>query len=334
MQISRNDSTFNYILLRKNGDKLFETRNSEKLPFITLNAKTINSDMLTQNHFNKPFISAIEEGTSFTHKKIDTNIINNTSSFPYRKNLKNNRVKNFAMEYNKNESSKKVMNNDKNNNISSSSFNDKYPGFNKNIFGTKSHFKSSIFSLISDNKSGSTNKKTSTVDDIFSKDSSFILKSNKSLKKRKINFMNNINKNLLLDQYLLTRKSENLHGSFSKAERKILINNQSFSDEEKKYPFLYKDICTEKLILKDKEMKNNKLKLIPYILSERYKHSKLGSSLDKLNTTKTINIKGNFKTKRNNNFHFKGGQTRNIFLLEFINQKLNSCKNVNNYDYY
>ena len=330
MQISTNDSTFNYILLRKNGDKLFETRNNEKLPFITLNAKTINSDMLTQNHFNKPFISAIGECTSFSHKKIDTNLINNTSSFPYKKNLKNNRVRNFAIQYDNNESSKKGMNNDKNKNISSSSFNDKYPGFNKNIFGTKNHFKSSIFSLISDNKSGSTNKKTSTVDDIFSKDSSFIIKPN--LIKKKINFMNNINKNLLLDQYLLTRKSEHSHGSFSKAERKILINNQSFTEEEKKYPFLYKDICTEKLILKDKEMKNNKLKLTPYILSERYKHSKLGSSLDKLNSTKTINIKGNFKTKRNNNFHFKGGQTRNLFLLEFINRKLNSCKNINNYD--
>ena len=338
MQINTNNSTLNYILLRKNGDKLFETQNNEKLPIITLNSKTINNNMLNRNSFNKPFISAIDESTPSSQRKNNTNKINYTSSFPYKANIKNERIKNFEMLLNNNDKSKMTTNNDKNDNMSSSSFKEIYPySKNKTIFNYKNQYASSMFSNNSDNKSSIFNKQTSSVDACSSGDSSFIKKLNKNMKKRKIKFMDSIlktNKQFLLDEYLLTHKREkkNIHGSFSKSERNSLFNNKNYSEEKKRYPLLYKDICTGKLVLKNNVLNYTKIKLTPFILSERYKHSELESNLDKLDFTKKINLKGNLKEKSNNIFTFKGGLSRNLLLIEFINNRLNPRKSIKNYE--
>ena len=318
MQINTPNKSLNYILLRKNGDKLSEMQNNEKLPFITLTSKNTHKNTLTRNYYSNPFISSIDENTSSNLKENKFTMIDNIPSFTYKINLKNNKTKNFKIIFNNNENYNKIIDND---NITSSSFNEIHPCFkNKNNFENKNNYKSSVYTSTTEDKLF--DKQINTINSIPSNNSN----------KKKFKLINNIlknNKKFLLDEYLLTHKKENYKGCFSKSERKCLLN-KNYSEEKKKFPLLFKDICTEKLIIKNKEINNNKIKLAPYILNERYKNNKLGSSLDKLNYTKKVNLKGDFKIK-NNNINFKGGQTRNLFLLGFINRKFNSFKSLNNY---
>ena len=302
MQINTPNNTLNYILLRKNDDKL-----KEKLPFITLTSKIPHNKKLTRNYYSNPFISSIDENIPPKLKKNKSTMVDNIPSFTYKINLMNNKTKNYDVIFNNNENNNKIIDNDS---IDSSSFNDIHPCFkNCKIFENKNNYKSSVYTSTTEDKL--IDKQINTVNSISSKDNTFLKKSNKNSNPKKIKFMDNIFKNdkkFLLDEYLLTHKKENYKGNFSRVERKCLFN---FSEEKKKYPLLFKDICTEKLIIKNKEINNNKIKLAPYILSERYNN--LESNWEKFNYAKKINLKGDFKIK-SNNLNFKDGLTNNIFL--------------------
>ena len=132
MQINTPNKTLNYILLRKNGDKLSEIQNNEKLPFITLTSKNTHKITLTRNYYSNPFISSIDENTSSNLKENKFTMIDNIPSFTYKINLKNNKTKNFKIIFNNNENYNKIIDND---NITSSSFNEIHPCFkNKKNF--------------------------------------------------------------------------------------------------------------------------------------------------------------------------------------------------------
>ena len=294
MQINTPNNTLNYILLRKNDDKL-----KEKLPFITLTSKIPHNKKLTRNYYSNPFISSIDENIPPKLKKNKSTMVDNIPSFTYKINLMNNKTKNYDVIFNNNENNNKIIDNDS---IDSSSFNDIHPCFkNCKIFENKNNYKSSVYTSTTEDKLF--DKQINTINSIPSNNSN----------KKKFKLINNIlknNKKFLLDEYLLTHKKENYKGCFSKSERKCLLN-KNYSEEKKKFPLLFKDICTEKLIIKNKEINNNKIKLAPYILSERYNN--LESNWEKFNYAKKINLKGDFKIK-SNNLNFKDGLTNNIFL--------------------
>lgn len=313
MQIDSSTSSLNFILVRKGGDKLYETHHSGKLPFITLNPTSNENRFYNKMGINRPFISGIDDLTSYPNNHKSRNL-----------DYKGNDQQNYGFSFDKD----KTNINLNGNNITSISFNDISPLLRaeKNIFNDKyTNLKMSCSSSTeynSDKLKLPTNRNNAVTKENFS-----VYK--KDLKQKKLKFVNEIlkdNKKFLVDNFLAMNKGKKkVLTKFSRAKRELW----EIPKKTNKYPILKKDICTGNLVEKNNELNNRKLKLIPYIMNEKYNKDKLWSSLDKSAFIKNISLKAEFQRKSLR--EIKENNSSKLFLFQLINRHLNTFKKMNNF---
>lgn len=299
MNVDSNNTSFRFILVRKGGNNLYKTRNIENLPLINVNSKSNDNKPYNKVDLNKPFISGIENSNSspkeYTSRKIDYKAYND---------------RNCLYDIDK----------------TSISFGDATPphlGSKRNILNGLYNLK-----LCSSSKGDESDINRSPINlnnPLNSNENSDMSNLNKSTKPKRIKNLNTIlkDKKFLIENYLAMNKNKKMCiTKFSKAEREICKDPK----KENKFPILTKDIYTKNLENKNKEIKYQRIKLIPYLINEKYYKDKLGSSMDRASYIKKIDLKAKFGMKPPKEIN---GDNSNTFLFRLINSQLNTYRHMN-----
>ena len=350
MIINSKKKSFNCILLRKGGDKLFIHKYFPKptLPLISTNyqkninilfqkpkSKEIPNFSIDKNIFNKTenkkyqninistksktktvaYESPKNEGISMELNDIDKSI-KKTKSIGTLVNFDESSIKTPNNLNNKNnlDSNKSIFlnNNDYNyNNNTNNTYNDNCK--NNNVLNHKiENFK----------KGDSLSNSTKSIDSILkrqkiSKEKEIKEKIKKFNNRKKFFFMNNYlkdNKNFLIDDYLKSRLLAKNKKSVSFHEGRNIFSENKDGNNKGRQPILIKDIRIKSL-LNDFENKKKKLiKLSPFIIKEKYLKNKYGGDINRISCFNDYELKMN--VKNNKIYHItpiKLGNFRNIF---------------------